>query len=102
MDLVVATFPQEPLVHAESQLDVLAREALRVAADLLEDVAPPDLERSDRAQHEAQSRPREAVVEERPQVLEVLICHERPVTSGPPDRKFGARVRRSNVNGRDH
>ena len=47
-----APLAAEPLVDAERELDVLAGEGRREAAELLEHVAPPDLERADRAEHE--------------------------------------------------
>ena len=77
-DLVRRPCAAEVLVHAERQLDVLAREGGGEAADLLDHVAPPDLERADRAEHRVQPRPAESVVEERAQVVAVLEHEQRP------------------------
>src|SRR4029079_13124741 len=76
--------PEELLMDAERQLDVLARERARVPAHLLEDVTAPDLECADRAEHEAESRPGETVVEERAEVVEELVRHVGAAVARPP------------------
>ncbi len=85
-DLVVAPLTAKALVDAERELDVLAGERRRVAADLLEDVPPPDLEAAGRAEHEAEPRPGEAVVEERADEVEMLVEPEQPAVDAPPAR----------------
>src|SRR4029453_10939817 len=94
VDLVVAALAQELLVDPERELDVLARERARVAADLLENIAPPDLEGADGTEHEAEPRPGKAVVEEGAQVIQVLVSHERPPVDGTPPGRRSPRTRR--------
>ena len=69
---VVLPLPAEVLVCPERQLDVLTGEAARISTDRLEHIASPDVEAARRAEHEPEARPRQAVVQERPEEVEVL------------------------------
>ena len=66
-------------MDAERQLDVLAGEGRRVAADLLEHVAAPDLEAAGGTEHEPPPGPRQAVVDECADEVEVLVHAEEAV-----------------------
>ena len=59
-------------MNAERELDVFAGELRREAVHFLENVAPPDLEGADGAQHHVQPSPAEPIVEERSEIVEVL------------------------------
>src|SRR5439155_19807046 len=48
-----------------------------------EDIPAPDVEAAGGTEHEAEPRPCQAVVEERPQEVEVLVGEERPPLDGP-------------------
>src|SRR6476659_10477393 len=71
-------------MYAEGALDVLARELVRPAADLLDYIPPPELEGPGGAEHEIHARPRRAVVEERAQVVERLEREQRPCVRPDP------------------
>src|SRR6266508_5330567 len=99
--------PEVALVHPERQLDVLTGEAAGIPSDLLEHVAAPDLERADRAEHEVEPRPRQPVVEERAQVIEVLIGDQRTgrdaaTTDRPRHRPLGVEGDREWARDADH
>lgn len=66
-------------MHAKGELDVLAREVMRETAHLLQEVSAPDCERAARAEHDVETAPGEAVVQEGPQVLHVLKVAEQAV-----------------------
>ena len=76
----------------ERELDVLAGEAAGEPSQLLEHVPPPDLERPDGAEHEVEPRPRDPVVEERAQVVEMLVCEQRPALDGSVSGGRGGRA----------
>jgi hypothetical protein len=69
--------PPQPLVHSERELDVLTREGRRKAAQLDDQVAAPDRERADAAEHEVAARPADAVVQECPEIVEQLEVRQR-------------------------
>src|SRR5512132_459332 len=65
-------------MHPERQLYVLACDLARPAAQVVEEIAPPDLESADRTQHEVETRPRDSVVVERSEVVDRLVRQQRP------------------------